>query len=134
MGPLHRAYFNGYALWTYLTSPFLLSMPGVEVVEVAPWNGDGQVLRRLRATFPKHLATHSDSQDFFFDSDLKLRRHDYDVDVSGGFGGAQLVDDYAEADGIRFPTKRRAYRRGADGRALTDVVMVAIDLSDIHFS
>src|SRR5258706_1562789 len=30
-GPLHRAYFNGYALWTYLTTPFLLSMSGVEV-------------------------------------------------------------------------------------------------------
>ena len=27
--PLHRAYFNGYALWTYLTTPFLLAMNGV---------------------------------------------------------------------------------------------------------
>ena len=26
--PLHRAYFNGYALWTYLTTPFLLTMDG----------------------------------------------------------------------------------------------------------
>jgi hypothetical protein len=25
---LHRAYFNGYALWTYLTTPFLLTMDG----------------------------------------------------------------------------------------------------------
>ena len=25
---LHRAYFNGYALWTYLTTPFLLAMDG----------------------------------------------------------------------------------------------------------
>jgi hypothetical protein len=23
--PLHRAYFNGEALWTYLTTPFLLA-------------------------------------------------------------------------------------------------------------
>src|ERR1700694_2850905 len=29
--PLQRAYFNGYALWTYLTTPFLLTMPGVQV-------------------------------------------------------------------------------------------------------
>ena len=29
--PLHRAYFNGYALWTYLTTPFLLAMDGFEV-------------------------------------------------------------------------------------------------------
>src|SRR5215470_284935 len=27
---LHRAYFNGYARWTYLTTPFLLAMPGFE--------------------------------------------------------------------------------------------------------
>jgi len=25
--PLHRAYFNGYALWTYVTTPFVLSDP-----------------------------------------------------------------------------------------------------------
>jgi len=31
--PLHRAYFNGYALWTYLTSPFHLILSGVEVTE-----------------------------------------------------------------------------------------------------
>ena len=28
---LHRAYFNGEALWTYLTTPFLLAMDGVRV-------------------------------------------------------------------------------------------------------
>jgi hypothetical protein len=30
--PLHRAYFNGYALWTYLTTPFLLAMPGFSAI------------------------------------------------------------------------------------------------------
>ncbi|MFF7756218.1 hypothetical protein ACFZCP_45250 [Streptomyces sp. NPDC007971] len=25
---LDRAHYNGYALWTYLTTPFLLAMPG----------------------------------------------------------------------------------------------------------
>ena len=34
--PLHRAYFNGYALWTYLTTPFLLATPDVDVHEVEP--------------------------------------------------------------------------------------------------
>ena len=32
--PLQRAYFNGEALWTYLTTPFLLAMPGVSVTEI----------------------------------------------------------------------------------------------------
>ena len=31
--PLHRAYFNGYAMWTYLTTPFLLTLDGVLVRE-----------------------------------------------------------------------------------------------------
>jgi hypothetical protein len=28
--PLQRAYFNGYALWTYLTTPFLLSQKSIQ--------------------------------------------------------------------------------------------------------
>src|SRR5215471_14757184 len=34
---LHLAYFNGEALWTYFTTPFLLAMDGVYVEEVEPW-------------------------------------------------------------------------------------------------
>jgi hypothetical protein len=34
---LHRAYFNGEALWTYMTTPFLLAMDGVAVEEAEPW-------------------------------------------------------------------------------------------------
>ena len=33
---LHRAYFNGYAIWTYLTTPFFLVIPGFEVTEISP--------------------------------------------------------------------------------------------------
>ena len=32
--PLHRAYFMGYAQWTYLTTPFFMTMPGLEVTEI----------------------------------------------------------------------------------------------------
>lgn len=132
--PLHRAYFNGYALWTYLTTPFLLLMPGVRVEELAPWQEGQEQWRRLRAHFPATLATHCPVQDFFFDGDLRLRRHDYNVDVAGGFAAAQYVHDYAQADGIWLPTRRRAYGRGADDRPLTDTLYVSIDLSDIRFS
>lgn len=131
--PLHRAYFNGYAMWTYLTTPFLLAMPGVVVQEVEPWKEGGEEWRRLRAHFPESIATHSMIQDFFFDRNFRLRRHDYSVDVTGGFAAAQYVYDYTEADGIWLPTKRRAFRRGPDDRALEDALLVSIDLSDIHF-
>src|SRR5215218_8550667 len=50
--PLHRAYFNGYALWTYLTTPFLLAMEGFEVTEGRPWTQGRETWRVLRARFP----------------------------------------------------------------------------------
>src|SRR5918997_403481 len=121
--PLHRAYFNGYALWTYLTTPFLLTIEGVQVEETEPWTEAGETWRVLRARFPDTIATHNTVQDFFFGEDLLLRRHDYNVDVGGGFGAAQLVSDYIEADGIRLPSKRRAYKRGPDGGPNFDPLM-----------
>ena len=66
LGSAPQAYFNGYALWTYLTTPFLLKMHGVDVHEVEPWPGGKEVWRRLRARFPAHLAPHIHVQDFFF--------------------------------------------------------------------
>ena len=47
--PLHRAYFNGEALWTYLTTPFLLAMEGVQVEETEPWRERAETWRVLRA-------------------------------------------------------------------------------------
>ncbi|MGX5185456.1 hypothetical protein ACWKT5_22200 [Streptomyces avermitilis] len=132
--PLDRAYFNGYALWTYLTTPFLLAMPGFTVTDIEPWRERDEVWPGLRAAFPLQIASHSAHQDFYFGPDRLLRRHDYHVDVAGGFAAAQYVYDYAEADGIVLPTKRRAYRRDTDGRPLLEQVMVSIDLSNVHFS
>ena len=132
--PLDRAYFNGYALWTYLTTPFLLAMSGFEVEEIEPWREGGQEWRGLRATFPPEIASHSTHQDFYFGADGLLRRHDYHVDIAGGFATAQYVYGIVEADGIRLPTQRRAFRRDDAKRAIPSQVMVSIDLSDIRFS
>ena len=35
---LHVAYFASYALWSYLTIPFLYTYPGFVSEELAPWN------------------------------------------------------------------------------------------------
>jgi hypothetical protein len=132
--PLHRAYFNGYAMWTYLTTPFLFMIEGVRVHEIEPWTEGSQTWRVLRVEFPDTIATHSRVQDFYFGDDLSLRRHDYAVDVAGGFAAAQIVHDYIEADGIRLPSKRRAYLRGPDHRPNADVLLVSIDISDVRFT
>jgi len=133
-GPLHRAYFNGYALWTYLTTPFLLTLPGFMVEELPRWSEASETWHRLRAHFPSQIATHSNVQDFFFGDDLLLRRHDYYVDVAGGFAAAQRVSDYAEADGLRFPAKRRAFTRDANDHVVEDPLMVSIDISNVRFT
>jgi hypothetical protein len=63
-----------------------------------------------------------------------IRRHDYDVDVAGGFGGAQYFAEYGEFQGLWQPTRRRAYNRGADGKAIKDELMVSLDVSNIRYS
>ena len=131
---LHRAYFNGEALWTYLTTPFLLALEGVAAEETEPWSEGGETWRVLRAHFPGSVETHSLVQDFFFDRDLRLRRHDYNVNIAGGFNAAQLTSDYIVADGIHLPTKRRAYTRGPGRRPILDMLMVSIDISEVSFT
>jgi hypothetical protein len=132
--PLHRAYFNGEALWTYLTTPFLLAADGVVVEEVAPWAEGSETWRVLRAWFPGAIETHSQVQDFYFDREFMLRRHDYQVNIAGGFPAAQLVSDPVWVDGLVVPTRRRAHTRGPDNRPVADMLMVWIDLSEIRFA
>ena len=132
--PLQRAYFNGYALGTYLNTPFFMALPGFMVTEIDPVDEDRERWFGLQAHFPDRFASHSQLQEFYFDSDLLLRRHDYRVDVAGGFAAIQYVYDIVEADGIRLPSKRRAYRCDADGRLLPDELMVSIDISDVHLT
>jgi hypothetical protein len=132
-GPLHRAYFNGYALWTYLTTPFLLAMNGVRVEETEVWREGTETWRVLCGYFPGSVETHSLVQDFFFGEDLLLRRHDYSVNIAGGFAAAQLTSDYVVANGIRLASKRRAYTRGPDRRPILEMLMVSIDISEVQF-
>jgi len=132
--PLHRAYFNGYALWSYLTMPFLFAWPGVTAEELEPWLEGAESWRRLRIVFPDGIATHCQVQDFYFGEDFQLRRHDYRVEVCGGLPAAQYVHDYVECDGLLMPSKRRAYRRDSNGRAIDSQLLVSIDISDICYT
>jgi hypothetical protein len=125
-------YFGGYAMWTYLTTPFLLRLPGFRTEEVEPWNEDGETWRRLKATFPKDVHSHSAEQTFYFDASGILRRHDYSVDILGGTSSAHYVGDPKDVGGIVFPTTRRVYTKGPDNRPLLDSVVLAIDIKSIE--
>jgi len=126
--PLHRAYFMGYAQWTYLTTPFFMTMPGFEVTEISPWQEGDEVWHGLRTKFPNGVASHSN-----FGDDFLLRRHDYHVEVAGGFPVAQYVYDIVDVDGLRFPTKRRAYLRGPHLKAIRDMLLVSITYDSKKF-
>jgi hypothetical protein len=128
--PLHLAYFNGYAMWTYHALPFALGEPGYEVREIEPIVDEGKLLRGLAARFPADVHSHSREQRFYFGSDGLLARHDYEVDVWAGTAAAHYVSDYVEVEGLRFPTRRRVHPRGEDGTINPDVSVVEIDLSD----
>jgi hypothetical protein len=106
----------------------------VHVEETEPWKQNGETWRVLRARFPGAIETHSRVQDFFFDDSLMLRRHDYQVNIAGGFAAAQLTSEHVRVDGISLPTKRRAYTRGPDRRPILDMLMVSIDVSQITFA
>ena len=127
---LNFAYFCGYAMWNYLTLPFLLREPGV-VVEVAD-GGRGTV---LDVHFPPGIPTHSDFQRLYFDGDGHLYRHDYTAEVVGGWARAvHLCSDYREFDGLHLPTTRRVYPRGPFGRPLLGPVLVAVDVHDVRLT
>jgi hypothetical protein len=137
--PLHLVYFEGYALWAALNTPFQLAMPGVEVSEVEisevqSWIDHGETWRILRARFSDAIATHATVQDFFFGEDLLLRRHDYRIDVAGGLEVTHLVFDHIQFDGIILPTRHRAYVRGPDHRFESVPLLMSVDLGNIRFS
>ena len=67
---LDRAYFNGYALWTYLTTPFLFALPGFVAEEIEPWREQDELWRGLGVIFPPEIASHSKKQNFYFGEDF----------------------------------------------------------------
>jgi hypothetical protein len=64
----------------------------------------------------------------------QMRRHDYQVDIAGGFPTTQYVHEVAGFDGIRFATKRHTHPRGGDGRPNRDRTYVWIGLSNFALS
>ena len=135
---LHLAYFAGYAIWNYLTTPFSFARPEYLSEELEPWSEQGQTWRRLKVTFPTHIATHSAEQVFYFDSDGLLRRHDYMPEVLGtgpfAHSAAHYSSEYRTFDGIMVPTRRRVYPVDERGNVAEEPFIVTIDLDKITFS
>jgi hypothetical protein len=130
---LDSAYFAGYAMWNYLTTPLLLTRDDVLVSEGGEWEEAGETWQRLEATFPTSISTHSRRQTFYFDAQRLLRRHDYVAEVVGRWArAAHYCADHVRAGGLVFPTRRwvRPIRPG--NRSLPFPTMVWIELADLR--
>jgi hypothetical protein len=125
------AYFTGQALWTYLNTPFLYTWPGFVTEEIAPIEADGETWRRLKATFPDHIKTHSRQQITCFGPDGLLRRHDFTIDLLGGVPTQLHATRYRDVDGITIPATRRAYAWQGDHELVQEPPIVAIDMGEI---
>jgi hypothetical protein len=130
---LDSTYFAGYAMWNYLTTPFLLIRDGVQVSEGDAWEEKGESWRRLEVSFPESLHTHSRRQTFYYDAQGLLRRHDYVAEVVGRWArGAHYCADHAQAAGLVFPTRRwvRPIRPG--NRSMPFPTIVSLGLSELQ--
>ncbi len=128
---LHVAYFQGEALWTYLTTPFLYTYNGFVSEEISPIQVDGEQWRRLKVIFPDQIKSHTHEQISCFGPDGLLRRHDYTVDILGGATGLNYASDYRTINGIVFPTKRRIYAYEGDYQLVKEPLLVSIDMGEI---
>jgi hypothetical protein len=126
-------YFIGYALWNYLTQPFLLAYPGVETHEIEPSEESGEVWRRLHATFPDSIATHNPEQVFYFDESGAQRRMDYVLQVNGSTPIAHYTDKPKTFGGIAVPTRHRVRPRLEDGTADMAIDYITIDIHDFEY-
>lgn len=127
---LHRLYFLGYAMWNYLSVPFLLMAQGVEVEETFPHAEDSETWRVLQARFPSSIPTHCELQKFYFDSAGMLKRVDYVTDVAGGVAAHYCYDPKNTA-GLIFPTRRRVVKRGLTGPIVSGDTAVFLDYKSV---
>jgi hypothetical protein len=132
---LHLAYFAGYALWNYLTAPFLFTLPGMDTQELAPVQQEAAVLRRLRVRFEGGVMTHSREQTFYIDERGLIVRMDYAATATGGIPAANFASEHREVGGgIVMPTRRRVVPMGPDGQPLHSRVVVALDLDRLEYT
>lgn len=129
---LDAAYFVGYALWNYLSTPLLLTREGVTVTEGEPWSEAGERWRRLEVSFPPEIETHSARQTFYVDDDGLIRRHDYVAEVIGSWArAAHYCAGHRSVAGLVLPARRRVRPRGPGGRAFPHPTLVALDIDDV---
>jgi hypothetical protein len=125
---LDLLYFAGYALWNYLSFPFLLCADGVQLRAFRAARHDW-----IEARFPPAFPTHSPRQYFQIGPDGRLLRHDYVAEVFGHWAAAANFCLASEvAGGLRLYTRRKVVPSLGRRAALPFPTLVWIELSDLQ--
>ena len=129
---LHRLYFTSYAMWNYLTTPFLFTQPGFECGELGAHQENGETWRTLRVKFPQDIPTHNNfqpggEQTFYFNEKGLLQRLDY---LAVG-PAAHYCFDHTAFGGVVFPTLRRVVPRPSSGPLVNGPTAVLIQIADV---
>jgi hypothetical protein len=122
-------YFGCYAMWTYVSAPFVFTRDGYGLRELEPWRENDEEWRRLEVRFPDEVHTHCREQVFHIDSAGLIRRHDYTAEPIGGWAhAAHYCLDHEAYDGLVVPTHRRVFPLRRDGRPRARPRLVWIDV------
>lgn len=125
-------YFGAYAMWTYLSTPFVFAREDFLVRELDPWSEHGERWRRLAVKFPAGVHTHSREQVFYVDDAGLIRRHDYTAEPIGGWArAAHYCLEQQRFDGLVVPVRRMVYPRRGDNRPRSRPRLVWIEVSDV---
>jgi hypothetical protein len=127
---LHLTYFLGYAVWNYLSAPFLFARTGFMTRELEAHVESRETWRVLEVTYPDDVPAHTKVQKVYFGDDFMLRRLDYTTDVLGGVA-AHYCYDLVTIDGLVFPTLRRVVRRTPEGPLLSGRTSFILDYTDL---
>jgi hypothetical protein len=123
-------YFGTYAMWTYVSTPFVFVREGYELRELEPWEEQGEVWRRLSVGFPEGVHTHSREQVFYIDGKGLIRRHDYTAEPFGEWArAAHYCFEHRSFDGLLLPTRRLVYPRRPDNTPRSRPRLVWIEVS-----
>lgn len=126
-------YFAGYAIWNYLTTPFLFLRNGFAFQVMEPLSDMPAAWTRLRVDFPNGLPTHCRRQEFFFDEQRLLRRLDYTAEVVSRWAhAAHLCEGYRDFGGFMAPTSRRVRPLPFGHRPLPGPTLVALEIHAIR--
>jgi hypothetical protein len=122
-------YFGTYAMWTYISTPFVFARDDYELAELDPWEEQGERWQRLAVRFPEHVQTHCREQVFYIDANGLIRRHDYTAEPLGSWANAaHYCFEHKSFGGVIIPTRRRVYPRRRNNRRRAHPLLVWIEV------